>query len=234
MEGVRLCCRYSLITNKLGFCGPPGAAEGLRRFILGDDGEAARLLTRFEALYPYLEIISKRHGLQPFDPDVVEAYWIGNELSRGYGERDLTALLSLLGKRGLPESIRDELLKNPPRTMPLTHNFHVLYVGPGRTTGSLPSTVGNMDKCMISCGRVDDVTDDHATVVRRELLLEDGFLLSEPREKKILFDPELLFIKEGDYVSIHWDHAVEVLAKTQKKNLERLTLEAIGSVSPSN
>jgi len=205
MNGPSLCCRYSLVTNELGFCGPNGVADELRNCILGKS-DASPLLKRFESLYPYLEIISEKHGLKPFDEEVVEAYWIGNELSENYGENEFKELIDKLNKRGLPKPMCENLLKNSPKSMPFTHNFHVLYVGVGNVTGSVPSTLANIEKCVISLDRVEEV----------------GELLNS----KIRFDSELLSVNDGDYVAIHWNHAVQVLSERQKKNLEKFTLKA--------
>ena len=41
----------------------------------------AELATQFEGAYPYLRLLAGAHGCDdPLDPDVVEAYWIGNHL----------------------------------------------------------------------------------------------------------------------------------------------------------
>lgn len=225
MEGSRLCCRYSLVTNELGYCGPRGAAESLRKSILGEDIDVSGLLFRFEALYPYLEIIAKKHGLDPFDEKVVEAYWTGNELSEGFKEKELNELVDLLRARGLPQSMCDKLLENPPNSMPFTHNFHVFYVGVGNVTGSVPTTVANMDKCRISCGHVEKVGENFAIVSRKQLLPD--LSLSEFKEDKIEFDPGLLSIKEGDHVSIHWARAMQVLNPAQVENLDKLTHQVL-------
>jgi len=230
MDGINLCSRYSLVPNQLGFCGPPHSAQLLKDYILGKNTNVEPILKRFEGLYPYLDIISKKHNLTPFDQRVVEAYWLGNELSYGYNENDFKELISLLKQRGLPESFCEKLLSDAPKKMSLTHNFHVFFVGVGRTTGCLPQTLENMDKCMISSGTVESIGKNFLLVDKKNLQNGGQLVLSKPQEKKITYDPELVTPKEGDIISIHWENAIEVISLEQKLNLEKYTNDTISLI----
>src|SRR3989304_5557246 len=89
MNGVQLCARFSLATTRLRYCGPEDADSILYQTVVKatDTGAARTALEKFEALLPYLEAIARKHGLDPFDRDVVEAYWVGNELLERHVER---------------------------------------------------------------------------------------------------------------------------------------------------
>jgi hypothetical protein len=54
------------------------------------DGGLSPLLRRFTGALPYLQLIARAKGIaDPFDPRVVEAYWIGNQLLDGVEVRQL-------------------------------------------------------------------------------------------------------------------------------------------------
>ncbi len=149
MDGLSLCARFSLATNHLQFCGPADAEPTLFRAITGEaDRDVVRAaLVRFEALYPYLEAIGQRHGLDPFDERVVEAYWIGNELLDPFGPEEFRRLLAALGRRGLPRSTTERLLAHLPKRPIPHHAFHVAFVGVGEVTGHVETTIANMESC---------------------------------------------------------------------------------------
>jgi hypothetical protein len=87
-----LFARYAFGPNRLGLCGPEdwrsllelgvaGAAEAGSRAMEIDRG-LRDLAARFEGAYPYLQLIAAAHGIaDPMDRRVVDAYWIGNQLS---------------------------------------------------------------------------------------------------------------------------------------------------------
>ena len=101
MNGIQLGARFSLATNRLRYCGPADAeAHFLRTISEGTDSEAtADALSQFEALSPYLRAIAAKHGRDPFDFDVVEAYWIGNDLLDSFTREDFRAILAELDEQ---------------------------------------------------------------------------------------------------------------------------------------
>jgi len=84
IDALKRACLYSIPPNKLGYCGPVESWKVLNSFILNpieqSEGEVKRLLAGFNALHPYLELIANANGLEPFDAEVIDAYWIGNQL----------------------------------------------------------------------------------------------------------------------------------------------------------
>ena len=231
MDGAALGARFSLATNRLQYCGPAEAEPALYRAITEGAGldEARTALSRFEALYPYLEAIGRAHGLDPFDEQVVEAYWIGNHLLDRFGRAEFLELLAALRARGLPRSTAERLAAHlPARPIP-HHAFHVCYVGVGEVTGHVETTLANMEACRPALARVTRVQRHRLTVERPRLEWVHGQLrFGSPRPEEIDFDPRILpRVTVGDEVALHWGHAALVLSHAQAAALERYTAASI-------
>lgn len=235
-DGVRLGARFSLATNRLNYCGPEGAERWLHRAIATGEGvaEARRALDGFEALVPYLDAIARKHGLDRFDRDVVEAYWIGNSLLDGFTREEFSRILADLVERGLPRSLANRLTAGlPARPIP-HHVFHVAYVGVGNVTGHVATTVPNIEACRPGWASVVGVRGDRLTLDRSTVAVVDGHLGMGPsRASTLAFDPALLpGVGVGDTVAIHWEMPVLVLTPTQAENLRRYTLEGLAAAGP--
>ena len=99
VPGPVLFGRYAFGPNRLGYCGTDDHAALLGHAAAQDDRELRVLARTFEGAYPYLELIARSAGIaDPLDQRVVEAYWLGN---------DLTAAVSPSGlHRSLDERFR--------------------------------------------------------------------------------------------------------------------------------
>ncbi len=239
MDGVALCARFSLATNRLEYCGPSDAEPALYGAIArGADLAAARAsLERFEALFPYLAAIGRRHGLDPFDERVVEAYWIGNDLLDTFAPDDFRALLDALVRRGLPRSAAERLAAHLPALPIPHHTFHVAFVGVGEVTGHVATTLANMEACRPAAARVVAVDGSFLELERRPLAVAGGRLaLAAPVRERRRFDPALLpRVAADDTVAVHWGHPAVVLTSSQAGSLERYTarsLEAANEALP--
>lgn len=231
MDGVRLGARFSLTTNRLRYCGPADAAPVLYRAITDGTGlsEAADALSRFEALYPYLEAIARRSGLRPFDEAVVEAYWLGNQLLDGFGADEFRGILAALSARGLPSFVERELAAAlPPHPVP-HHAFHVAFVGVGAVTGHVETTLPNMESCRPSWGLVTEVGPGRLEVDRPKLTAAGGELgLGAVERVSVSYDPRFFpGLSVGDAVAIHWGWAAVRLEPEQLSNLVRYTTLAL-------
>ncbi len=231
MEGVRLGARFSLATNRLKYCGPSDAEPLLYRAVV--DGEeldaAAAALGRFEALFPYLEAIARRHGLSPFDHEVVEAYWVGNPLLDGFGQEEFDGILAALVRRGLPGFVARELSRSlPPHPLP-HHVFHVAFVGVGAVTGHVATTLATMESCRPSWGVVERIGADELVVRGPRLAAaSEALLLAGEATRVVGYDPKLLpGLAVGDTVAIHWDWAALRLAGDELERLRRYTLRSL-------
>lgn len=237
MDGVQLAARFSLATNRLRYCGPSDAEPDLYRAITDGErrDEARRALARFEALLPYLEAIGERHGLDPFDRRVVEAYWVGNDLLEAFRRPDFEPLLRALVRRGLPGSVAGRLLRHlPDRPIP-HHAFHVAFVGVGAVTGHVPTTLPNIEACRPAWARVVEVRDATLIVERPRLRAQDGRLLldGEIREE-LAYDPRVLpGVRAGSAVALHWGWPALELDAKQSEALQTYTDRSLSAANAS-
>jgi uncharacterized protein DUF6390 len=225
MDGVQLGARFSIATNRLQYCGPADAAPLLYRAITSDDGhaEAARALSGFEALMPYLEMIAAKHGRAPFDREVVEAYWVGNSLLDTFERGDFARLLEALVRRGLPRSMATRLAERLP-SRPLPHHlFHVAYVGVGNVTGHVPTTLDNMESCRPAWAEVTSASDGRLWVRGPTLARESDRVVWGPvADRELRYDPRVIpDARPGDSVAIHWGWPALRLAPEQRSALEK-------------
>ncbi len=227
MDGIELAARFSYITNSLRFCGPEEASQRFLEYITNKEypGKIESLLKKFEGLYPYLSAIAEKSNKNFPDRDVVEAYWIGNQLLDNFNDEDIKKIIKKLMQRGLPKSIGNGLIKNMPSGFVPHHNFNVFYVGVGRTTGSVPTTLKNMDNCMIKHGKVLKILKNKL-VVQTSLLEKEGneLFLKNRITKNVSYLREILLgVKKDCYVALHWRFAPVTLTDKQVRNLEEYT-----------
>ena len=235
MQGVQLAARFSIATNRLKYCGPADAEPALFRTIVGGkELEASRkALLRFEALEPYLTAIAAKHGRDPLDHDVVEAYWIGNELLDDLTRDDFRGILDVLTRRGLPRTMADALAAHLPER-PLPHHvFHVSYVGVGNVTGHVKTTLPNMEACRPSWARVVRVSKGKLDLEKPPLELAGGRLrLGTAVRETVTYDLRVLpEVRKGDHVALHWNWPALVLTDGQLTNLKEYTERSLAAAS---
>jgi hypothetical protein len=81
-SGPVLFARYAYPPNRLGLCGPADAPALLDGAAAGADRELRELARGFEGAYPYLQLIAAQNDLpDPLDERVVDAYWLGSDLT---------------------------------------------------------------------------------------------------------------------------------------------------------
>lgn len=235
MDGVALCARFSIATNRLQFCGPSDAAPDLYRAITTDEGhaEAREHLSRFEALMPYLVAIASKHGLDPFDRRVVEAYWVGNDLLDAFTREDFLNLLEALVRRGLPRSVGQELRGRLPAHPIPHHMFHVAFVGVGSVTGHVETTVANMELCRPAAAEVIEVAGHRATVRNPALVLRHGRLeFGAPGTRAVDLDPQVLpAVRPGSRVAVHWGWPGMELESGQAEALAEYTQRSLAAAN---
>lgn len=225
-SGMLLFIRYAFMPNHLGYCGGDEneilfehATEGR------PDDRLGPMLAKFTGAVPYLRAIASANGIgDPFDPRVVEAYWIGNDLLEGVEAAELYKSLEERFGRHLPARVRDQVLRKPPAGAKPYHLFHVLDVYRHLESDSVGMAA--MESCRISWGRVREVDGASVTVDRQPLVLEGPRLaLGPPRAERVLrafegrgFAGDLA---PGDWVSIHWGWVCDTLDARQLANLRR-------------
>jgi hypothetical protein len=215
--------------NRLQYCGPAADNVALFQYAVEGvtDGGLTPLLRKFSGALPYLRLIAHANAIaDPFDPRVVEAYWIGNELLDRVEVRQLyDALLERFGKQ-LQGRTRELVLGKAPAGAHPHHSFHVLDVH--SRTGELEHTLATLDNCRVSWGEV--VTLDGATMlVRRQplVLCQGKLVLDSARLERVTRQLEGAGFADdarvGDAVSMHWGWVCEVITAQERGNLERYT-----------
>ncbi len=231
-SGMLLFIKYAFMPNNLGYCGGTENEVLFEHAVEGrPDPRLAPMLVKFTGAVPYLRTIAAANGIaDPFDPRVVEAYWIGNELLRGVEAGDLYRSLEERFGAHLPAKLRDQVLRKPPAGAKPYHLFHVLDVYRHLEADSVGMAA--MESCRISWGQVREVDGASVTVVRQPLVLVDGKLaLGEARAERVLrafegrgFADELT---AGDWVSIHWGWICETLDARRLANLRNASASAL-------
>lgn len=250
-KGLILCAKYSSAPNYFGYCGPPknsSLIDHLKEEV--GDKEIEHILSQFDTLYLNLKLIAYENKIRdPFAKQVVEAYWIGNNLLNNIKNKDYVSLLSekfrLERKIGIKnfDKLKYKFLTN--QTLP-HHSFHVFNIF--KRTGRINSnhTVETMDNCRIGWGQVKQFqssklksqipalpTDRQSLNVKtKQLTISNQQLsLNKPvvQELKIDYKGKTFFkdIKPGNWVSFHWGFVCDILTERQIKNLEFYTQKAI-------
>ena len=165
----------------------------------------------------------------PFDRDVVEAYWVGNDLLDAFERADFVRLLEALTLRGLPRSMARRLAERLP-SRPLPHHaFHVAFVGVGNVTGHVPTTLANMEACRPAWAEVVRVSDGLLHVRGPTLVLDAGAIAWGPAiERELRYDPKVVpDPRPGDCVAVHWGWPALRLSPTQRSALEAYSRRSV-------
>lgn len=236
--GILLHAKHAYMPNNLGYCGPDDRGrilQAIHESVI--DERLLGVLKNFEAAYPFIHLIGKSTGRDPFDYDVTEAYWIGNRLLQNVSPTDFYEFTH----HGLQTKMRkDETRKIfselNSQAIP-HHSFYVLSIWsrseralnhPELDSRASRSLEQLMDNCRISWGRVLEAKGTALKVEYTPLKIHEGKLtLSKSTIKKVQYDPEVPSfrnLKPGDPVSIHWNFACEVLTPQQFNNIKKYTL----------
>ncbi|MFA6908446.1 MAG: DUF6390 family protein [Patescibacteria group bacterium] len=236
LNGVARCSRYAFGPNKLNMCGPDESRE-LSAYLRegATDQGLVDMLKEFKTLHPYLRAIAKANHIQdPFDERVVEAYWIGNELLEAIPQKTFYAhLVDNLGlKKKASSRDFDELTAKLPQGARMHHSFHVFNVYKRTGHMEILHTLESMDACRVSWGRVTLIDGPSVTVMRKPLILEGHQLALGPEQRYVInrtLDDNDVFdeVKIGDWVTVHWDRACEIVNQSAVRMLERYTLQHI-------
>lgn len=246
MLAFRKFLNYSYEPFRLHFCGPQDAAsfEVVDDFLRGRKISHKRIqqvAEEFVGVYPYLKLIAKKNDLEPLNKQVIEAYWLGNNLLKQVTANDLKELImnEFVGPGRLDKATGEKLSQNIPLRAAAHHSFHVLYIGSITNTVQL---VGKMlDLCRVSWGEAVMInkTNNKSTLLVKYnplLIKSNEIKLSRDEVKKeIKWNQKILpKIIKGQSVSFHWDLACEILSEDQVKNLEKYTLRNIEAINSIN
>lgn len=222
LRGASMFAAYAFPPNELGYCGP--ASVDWIDLMGDDDQRPLRLaISGFDGAWPYLEMIGGLSGLDPLDPRVVEAYWIGNRLLEGV---DLLTWGNSVDGRfserlGASTGLTDQVADGRPN-----HAFHVFCVYPWvglLRGGAFETALTVLDRCRVRWGTVQAVFGGTAAV-RSRALGWDGRSLSLGAEAvEVVRVPSSVDLEPNAVVSMHWDWACESLTPEQATLLETET-----------
>ncbi len=238
-NGLLLCAKYAASPNFFGYCGPSKSSNLIDHLREGvADDELQYLLSEFETLYPYLQLIARRNKINDvFDEKVVEAYWIGNEFLNKVRASDYFyfAKERLILEKKLPVIEFNKVKRKIYSFQFLPHHsFHVFNIF--KRTGANPSihTVKTMNECRISFGKLKTQNSKLKTIIvetKQLTIINNKLILGKPilRQLKIDYKGKTFLnnLKMRDWVSFHWGYICDVLTERQVKNLEYYTQKAI-------
>ncbi len=217
--------------NKLGYCGPSDSHKLFQEFLSRQTGENATLakdrISKFYALWPYLELIASENGLETLSPGVIEAYWLGNSLLENVRCKELQKTVLSFQKHGLPQSIAKKKASEIPDGMKPHHSMHVLYVN--FVSKKVKPLAKNLSSCLVQPAKVKKVSEKTLLAKGFELMFESNELKLKEKEKSVE-NPFNLTLKPKDLVSLHWGNAIEKITKSQAKSLKSATEETLSLV----
>jgi hypothetical protein len=228
LDGRLFSLGFSLMPNRLGYCGGPDQRE-LRDYYVAGRADAGlhHLLARFDGAMPYLRLIAGANGIaDPLSRNVVEAYWLGNPLlERTDAAAFYRSVETRFAGRMSPKTLRALLGKVPAGARP-HHNFHVFetYL----RTATLPAGLQTLEHCRIGWGTVLSLTPQQVTVLAPPLVWNGHHLaLAAPAARtlgrRIGDHTALPRLAVGDEVAIHWGWPAARLRPHQRAALERET-----------
>ncbi len=225
-SGLLAFIRYGFMPNHLGYCGGNDQDVLFEHAVAGKaDRGLAPLLAKFTGAVPYLCTIAAANGIiDPFDRRVVDAYWLGNDLLDTVEASELGRSLEERFGRQLTGRLREEVLRKPPAGARPHHLFHVLDVY--RRLEAKEIGMAAMENCRISWARVKSVEPAALMVERQPLIERDGRLeLGSVAVERVLRTLEgqgfTDAVAVGDWVSVHWGWACEVLDEARLAGLRR-------------
>ena len=234
-HGVSDCLRYAFPPNSLHYCGPEKQAD-IRGYLEThtQDRGLHGILSQFETLYPYLQLIAGSNSIKDqFDRRVVEAYWIGNRLLSNVPKREFHSyLVDTL-------EVRKKFSKNGSGMMDgiMTfglphHTFHVLTIYVRTGNMAIAHTLHTMDSCRIGWGKVisSDEKKGTYTISMSHLVMRGNALVLDIPIPTTVRSVDGIY-HEGDPVSVHWWYICGTLTKRQITNLEHFTKEAIAAAN---
>jgi hypothetical protein len=268
LSGLRTASLYGIHPQELGFCGPRRSRfatlrgkptknsvhNQLYNFILGkkiSQKKIRKILEAFKGTFFYYKLIAKSNKItNPFNENVVKAYWVGNNLLEKVKTEDLRKMIARDFSRPglLSKIVAFKKSKELPENSKPHHSFHVLVIG--SVTGRINLKGKLLDLCRVGWGKVINqlainnlaINNKQLTkiIVKYQPLVRDKVLkLGKPIEKEIFCDKKIVpNIKIGDWISFHWNNAVQILNKSEVNNLNKytnLTLKLLkNSLKPSS
>ncbi len=221
--------RFAMPPNQLGYCGPGDDALG--PYVRGREDRGLReIAAGFEGAFPYLRLLAgSNRRTDPLDAEVVEAYWIGNELLGRVSSHDFGMSIDDRFRRRAGADWRhiDQTIAGGVAN----HAFHVMHVMPWAgllRDGIVDEPLRIIDRCRISWATVVDripgaPSESAVEVLIRRVPLEwsgSQLVFGRPAIERVRspFD-----VEAGAVVAVHWDWICERIDPRQLSWLRRVT-----------
>jgi hypothetical protein len=232
-KALELCARFTLQPNELGYCGTTSASAKLKKCIL--KGKCDGLEEEFESfivLNPYLETIAKATGKDKFSYEVIESYWLGNDLLKEIKPDHYQDLIKNLTSQGIPKFLTKEISKKIPKSFIPVHLFNILHIGVGKASGSVPFNLKSINNCMIRWGNVLDqkINKSTKTCTVKITQLDKEWKLTETIEEVGIDHALTPDLKTDDSIAIHWGFVAKKLSDKELTNLIIWTQNLLNSL----
>ncbi len=252
IKALQLCSHFALQPNMLGYCGQESAPAKLVRCIQGGKCTSVQEeLKQFIVLNPYLQTIAEITGKDPFSYEVVEAYWLGNDILKHIESEHYNILLKHLIKQGVPEFLIQEIIDKKPQKFIPIHLFNILHIGVGKASGSVPFNLESINNCMIRWGKVLTNPQINRQKIQKELSTssilnnyqlikvetveigrkKDMYVLHDVTKEFAYYPDVIGEIANNDEVALHWGWIAKKLTKEEKQNLVYWTNDLLNSIT---
>lgn len=236
IDALQLAARFSLPPNSKGYCGRDSAPEKFKKCLLNCECEGvSEELKKFIVLTPYLKTLSEISGKKFDSYEVIESYWLGNDLLESVKNKDFNLLLKNFKVQGVPDWYIRELRVNKPEKFIPMHQFQVFHVGVGKASGSIPHNLDSSNNCMIRWGKVLKVSKQKALVQINKLEIKDGkyaLAIAKKPEELVVQKYFTHNLSVNDIVAVHWNEIIKILSARELYNLDYWTNEVIKTVNP--
>jgi len=149
-NGLQLLARFSLTPNKLGLCGQANIDTKIIDCI--KTGKCEGLLSHLEGFktqLPYLKTLAQVTDKNYLDYEVIEAYWLGNDLLDQFLKTNYFSLyIKCLKQLELPDFFIESIVKHPPKIFIPFHLASILI--PLLPMKNLNKFQDQIEKCRIS------------------------------------------------------------------------------------
>jgi hypothetical protein len=217
-KALQLCSRFALQPNKLGHCGKKSASSKLEKCIVnGKCEDIPKEIEQFIVLNPYLETIAQITGKSKFSYEVIESYWLGNDLIKQISPKHYPILIKNLEKQGVPDFFIKEIKDKIPQAFIPTHLFDILHIGVGKMSNSVPFNLDSINNCMIRWGNILSIKKNKCQIKLTEL--DKEYKLKENVYDINIHQKLTPNLKENDSVAIHWGYIVKKLSTKELTNL---------------
>lgn len=227
MDGKSKFIKYAIPPNKYGYCGPKQSWALFEYLDNPQKGtKIEKILKEFQGAYPYLKLIAQENKISdPFDDRVIEAYWIGNNLLNNVGKKKMAQNITDRFKNRIQKRDFHRLMSKIDQGVSPYHQFHVfdIFTKTGLSKSNQKDKVlKTMDKCRISWGKIKKI-EDHKLIIDYFPLVWESKLNFGKKFTKIVIKGLVENPKKGDWVSVHWDWACDILDLNQVNNLKYYT-----------